>query len=601
MSRKYPLDLPPNDDVGGAGATRPGWATRAAAATADVLLDVREWRLRHQDISKLLVGITFITIGLLLAAGAGITDNYLHRGVESGASQPYIVQPTGKGLATNVELRLLDTAQTEQLANVLSSSGFRYVRQEISWSEIEAARGVYDWSAYDEMISVLTRNGLTVIAVLVDTPDWARGIGELDAANAPPRDPALLTNLTEELTRHYGDSVSFIQLWDAPNTSDNWGNRVGTGADYAPIMEAFAMGARRGNANTRVLSPELAMWPNSTRGQTDLDFIDDLYRTAGGDTFDVLAIRLDGGVNSPDDRRVSRNRAGFSRAILFRELMVRHGDASTPVWATSYGWARGDTIDADKQAEFVERGLERNWSEWPWMGLMINWSLLSPEGSDDAPYSIVSPQGTATPLFERLTSSELVSRSRVANTGFAPMEAQSVRTNGGWEEQHLEGRTFFTSRQVGSSVTIEFQGTGLIAFVRSGPEVGVIRIELDGEVVPGGYIEDETLWDLSVFSTTQDLPRSLVSGLDDERHVLVITLVDSGELTLGGFEVTRDAPFVWPIVLMAVGALISLFFGLRSIAYLFAVRSGLLRRPTDPGVDPILPQLTNWRPDRRLG
>jgi hypothetical protein len=64
--------------------------------------------------------------------------------------------------------------------------------------------------------------------------------------------------------------------------------------------------------------------------------------------------------------------------------------------------------------------------------------------------------------------------------------------------------------------------------------------------------------------------------------VLEITLAGPGELTLGGFEITREAPFVWPIVLMAVGALIALFFGLRSIAHLFAVRAGLLRRPTDP-------------------
>lgn len=600
MSRKYPLDLPTDNDVGGSG-TQPGWATRAAAGTADVLLDVREWRLRHQDISKLLFGITFITIGLLLAAGAGITDNYLHRGVESGASQPYVVQPTGKGLATNVDLRGLDTGQVDQLVDVLSSSGFRYVRQEISWSDVEQTRGAYDWSAYDGIVSALDRNGMAVIGVIVDTPDWARGIGELDATNAPPRDPAMLTNLIAELTRHYGDTVPFIQPWDAPNLADNWGYRVGTGADYAPIMTGFMLGARQGNSNARVLTPELAMWPDTSQGQTDLDFIDDLYKSDGADSFDVLAIRLDGGINSPDDRRVSKNRTGFSRAILFREIMVRNGDPASPVWATSYGWARSDAIDGTKQAEFVERGLERSWSEWPWMGLMVNWSFLAREGSDNAPYAMVTPQGTATPLFERLTSSEVVGRSRVANTGFTPMNAQSVRTNGGWNDQHLEGRTYLTSAQVGSSVTIEFQGTGLIAFIRSGPEVGLVQIELDGEVIPGGAIDDETLWDLSVFTTTQDLPRSLVSGLDDDRHVLVITLVDSGELTLGGFEVTRDAPFVWPIVLMAVGALISLFFGLRSIAYLFAIRSGLLRRPTDPGVDPILPQLTNWRPDRRLG
>jgi hypothetical protein len=180
------------------------------------------------------------------------------------------------------------------------------------------------------------------------------------------------------------------------------------------------------------------------------------------------------------------------------------------------------------------------------------------------------------------------------------MNAQSVQSTGNWEDQHLEGRTFLTSRQVGSSITLNFQGTGIIAFIRSGPEVGQVLIEVDGEVVSGGFGENGDLWDLSVFTSTQDLPRTLVNGLADERHVLQITLAGPGELTLGGFQVTREAPFVWPIVLMAVGALIALFFGLRSIAYLFAVRAGLLRRPTDPDDGPPLPQLTNWRHDRRL-
>jgi hypothetical protein len=140
------------------------------------------------------------------------------------------------------------------------------------------------------------------------------------------------------------------------------------------------------------------------------------------------------------------------------------------------------------------------------MGLMVNWAFLAPADSPKSAYAIVTPQGTATPLFERLTSVEVLDRSRIANTGFAPMDAQSVQSSGNWEEQHLEGRTFLTSRQVGSSITLEFQGTGLIAFIRSGPEVGELQIQIDGEVVPGGYGEDGELWDLSIFGSTQDLP-----------------------------------------------------------------------------------------------
>jgi hypothetical protein len=70
------------------------------------------------------------------------------------------------------------------------------------------------------------------------------------------------------------------------------------------------------------------MWPDQINGQSDLEFVEDLYLVEAEDAFDILAIRLDGGINSPDDRRVSPTRAGFSRAILFRELMV---EAQGPV------------------------------------------------------------------------------------------------------------------------------------------------------------------------------------------------------------------------------------------------------------------------------
>jgi hypothetical protein len=230
---------------------------------------------------------------------------------------------------------------------------------------------------------------------------------------------------------------------------------------------------------------------------------------------------------------------------------------------------------------------------------MIHWAFLESSEQDDANYSILS-DGKATPLWNRLTSSDLAERARIANTGFAPMDSQSITDSGNWQDQHLEGRTFRTTQQVGSTITIEFQGTGLIAYVRSGPVVGNFLIHVDGKLVSGGGGESGNEWDFSLTSTTRDFPHVLVDGLEDSRHSMTLTLVSDGELTLGGVEVTRDAPFVWPIVLMAAGAIIFLFFGLRAIAYLLATRAGHLRRVTDPDPGPQLPRLPSWRPDRRV-
>lgn len=603
VTRRYPLD-----QVEPAGKSHPpdhgGWldndslAMRAASGTARWLLDVAQWRRLHLDLWQMITGLLLLLVGLGLASSAAMIDSYLHRGVETGTERPYVVQPTGKELALNADLRIFPEEEVPSVAESLSSGGFRYVRQPFLWSQIEATRGSYDWSAYDLLVEQLTRHDIGLIAVVSDSPDWAREADSLEASGGPPSDPAAFQAFTRALTARYADAIPFVQIWDRPNIADRWGGEPASGTTFLPVLAAGFNGARSGNPDARVLTPELAVNSDTPGGPGDLAFLDELYRANGDAFFDVLAIQLDGGAYSPDDRRVSPERLNYSRAILFRDLTLNHGDRSTPVWATSYGWATSDEISREEQAEFVIRGMQRNWSEWPWMGLTVQWSFYSPADSASAAYAMVLPNGSATPLYRRLSSSAMEERAAIANTGFAPMNSRSVSYTGNWQDQPLEGRTFKTSRRVQSSATMEFRGTGVTAFIRSGPEVGRFLVTVDGEVIPGGGGDSGDEWDLSFYSATNDLPRELVSGLDDERHDVTITLVSRGELTLGGMVVERDAPFVWPVILMTAGAILMLFFALRSVAYLVAVRAGHLRR-RDDDLSPPLPTMPHWQPSRR--
>lgn len=546
---------------------------------------------------QLLSGTLLLLTGLALAGSAAITDSYLHRGVESGAEQPYVVQPTGKDLATNIDLRMIPPDQLETVAEALAGGGFRFVRQTFSWSQIEENQGALDWSAYDPFIDHLSRRSIGVIAVVSQAPQWATGETS-GYADAPPRDPAMLEGFTQALTRHFGPAVPFVQVWDEPNVSSNWGGTAAGGETFLPFLVAGFNGARAGNPSVRVIAPELAILPDGIDGQGDLDFIRELYRFNGDAFFDVLGIRLDGGQYSPDDRRVRADRFNFSRTILFRDLMLEEWDGSTPIWATSYGWAANGNINRDKQAEFVVRGMERSWSEWPWMGLTVHWTFLAGEESAEVAYSVVLPNGTATPLYRRLISGAVSDRADRANTGFAPMDSDAVTYAGDWQDQHLENRTFKTTSQVESSATFAFQGTGLTIFARSGPNVGSFLLEIDGKIAPGGGGASEEEWNFERLGGTNDFPRPVVSGLPDREHVAKITLVTPGELTLGGFVVERDPPFVWPIILMTVSALILLFFALRSFAYLAAIKTGHLRRSgmAEPWVN--MPRMPDWRPGR---
>jgi hypothetical protein len=437
-----------------------------------------------------------------------------------------------------------------------------------------------------------------VVAVITDAPEWSVPSDLVASNNRPPSDPEDLRRFTQALTSKYQEQVPYVQIWDRPNLASEWGGRPATGATFLPYLAAGFNGARAGNPEARIITPELAPASDVSEGVGDLTFLESLYRAGSTDFFDIVGIPLDGGNISPDDRRVGVGRVSFSRAILTRELMLRHGDGATPVWATTYGWAADDDVSREEQAEYVVRGLERAWSEWPWMGLMFQWAFAT-EANDPATAYAVAPDGSSTPLYRRLTDPDLLRRSDLANTGFAPMDADAVTYQGNWEDQHLQGRTFRTTNQVGSSATLNFQGTGLIAFLRSGPQSGTFKLEVDGEVIPGGAPENDDLWSFFVSFRTDDLPRRLVSGLDDSEHVLRITLMEPGELTLGGLVVERDPPFVWPVILLTVSSMLVLFLGLRSFIYLVAIRTGRVRRKAD-AASPSLPQMPDWRPVRRV-
>ncbi len=573
-----------------------GFAATLAYRTAGALVWLQHVRNRRRDLAHLVESLLLILVGIGMLATAAITDMYLHRGVESGAVQPYVVQPSGRELSTNVDMRGLTEEQIDSVVGTLQNSGYGFVRHEVSWAQIESAQGTLDWSVYDPIFNKLNEYDIGVIAVIVDAPQWSWAGSVIPSDVQPPADPAVLETFSRELTSRYAESVRFVQLWHMPNLASRWGGVPATGESFRPYLSATFYGARDGNPEVQVILPEAALVSDVSEGLTDLDFLQSLYDAGTRDIFDVAAIRLDGGQSSPDDRSISDDRLNFSRAILFRELMVANGDGETPVWATTFGWsADGEHVTRDQQAEYVVRGLQRAWSEWPWMGLLVQWQFTTVPGDPEASYA-TAPEGRSTPLFRRLNDPALIRRSDIANTGFTPMDADSLRYDGNWADQHLEGRTFRTTGQTGASVTFDFQGTGLIGFIRTGPQSGDLRVELDGEVIDGGA--SDGLWSYYYQYQTNDFPQRLFSNLEDEAHVVTITLAEPGQLTLGGMVVERQPPFIWPVMMITASGVLVLLLGLRSFIYLVAIRAGHLTR-WESLSSPELPRMPDWIPERQ--
>jgi hypothetical protein len=538
-----------------------------------------------------------LAMGLLLALSAAVADAYLHRGIETSADPPYVMQVSGRGLAANIDLRAFPETQIEAVAATIRANGFQYVRHPFLWSEIEPEQGAQDWRQYDAIVKSFNDAGIEMVAVISGVPPWARSPDQSNASDAPPEDPETFAAFVGTLAGRYLDAVRFFQIGDLPNDPARWGGQRASASDYLAMLAPAFNAVRTANQEARVILAELSPVGSGSTPGDDLRYLDAIYEAGGSPYFDVVAAQVDGGAASPYDRRISAGTLSLSRAVLFRELVHEHGDDQKPIWFTHYGWDGAGAVSRETQADYVVAGIERIRAEWPWSGLVFQWALrpetVPPEQSGMA---LLKEDGTGSVAFEALVDLGEQGVGAVAATGFIPTDSGPITYRGSWASQHLQGRVFQTTSQTGAELTITFEGTGLVAYLRRGPETGLIHGSIDGEPIPNWPVADgKAEIDLRV-NQAQDIAVNLVEGLDIDVHTVVLELATPGSLTVGGMVVSRDPPLRWPVVLALASAVALIFIAVRDLVFYLGRYSGSIRRADDADTTPPLPTLPDWRP-----
>ena len=164
----------------------------------------------HEDRARFIRAAVLALAGLALVAGAARADTYLHRGVETGEEIPYVVQPTGRELATNVDLNMFPIDQIDAVSAALQTSGFRVVRQPFTWASIEPQQGTFTWDETDTIVKSLGDHNLRIVAVLNGSPDWAR------SPEAPTEPCAGTTGMTSLASMASSNSIVCGRTPEAP-------------------------------------------------------------------------------------------------------------------------------------------------------------------------------------------------------------------------------------------------------------------------------------------------------------------------------------------------------------------------------------------------
>jgi uncharacterized iron-regulated protein len=67
------------------------------------------------------------------------------------------------------------------------SLGTGWIRFDIDWSSVEYTKGVFDWSEIDRLVNYANQRNIKILAILDNTPEWAREPGCFSDTTKIPR------------------------------------------------------------------------------------------------------------------------------------------------------------------------------------------------------------------------------------------------------------------------------------------------------------------------------------------------------------------------------------------------------------------------------
>ncbi|HSR29143.1 MAG TPA: hypothetical protein VLY63_01165 [Anaerolineae bacterium] len=414
------------------------------------------------------------------------------------------VAPFGVNTFLQEEVEL---QKREQAVQMIADAGFRWMRQEFPWEDIEIhAKGDFEdrrheptrsaWEKYDHIVELAERYDLDIIARLSNPPAWSRAQGNDAGTLAPPDDLNDYGDFVEALVLRYKDRIRYYQIWNEPNIYPEWGERAVSPEEYTELLKVGYTRIKEVCPECVVLSGALAQTiPLGPRDLNDFIFLQRMYDAGAGDYFDILSMQGYGLWSGPTDRRMRSRVLNFSRPLYLRELMVQNGDAHKPIWLTEMNWNAPPSdlpeknfgfVSPEQQARYAVLAYRRAQQEWPWLGVINTWFFkrASAAERDQAMYyfRLVEPDFTPMPVYHALRDYMHSPEAQVLYPGVYQEDHWALIHEGLWEtrtDPAAQLGSYAHADDPQAKITFTFSGTDL--WLKAGPGVdGTFSYALDG-------------------------------------------------------------------------------------------------------------------------
>jgi len=226
-------------------------------------------------------------------------------------------------------------ADWEKAVKLMKEAGVGWVRMDFLWQDIEQKEGKLVFDKYDQVVDLLTKNGIHILGILDYSVEWAAAC---KTWNCPPENNGLFVKYAVMVIMRYKDRIKHWEVWNEPDSGVYWSAQDGL-KSYCALLKDVYTAAKIADPDCKILNGGLAL---------GLSSINNLYDKGAKGYFDILNLHF---FETPMHKGTIKGVAAYPK--LARKIMLRNGDGNKKIWITETG------------CPGVKRGLQTD--DW-WLG-----------------------------------------------------------------------------------------------------------------------------------------------------------------------------------------------------------------------------------------
>ena len=444
--------------------------------------------------------------------------------------------------------------------DLLRDSGCGLARSDIKWEYVEATKGNYNFSFFDELHSACETRGIRNLFIL-DYTNW-------NYDQNPSTDPyssewrKAFVNYATAVAAHFSGSGNLYEVWNEP---DNWPNPgMGDPAAYTALATAVSAAMKAADPTCTVIGPAVSNVSGNANGGGA--WLQDCYENGLLPAVDAVSVHTYNGVQPPE---------------FFVLPSQTYQGVTKPIVASEWGVTTTDGIPAKLQGDYLARYNLVNMQQGVPFSVWFNWKDGTNPNDREQNFGMVTADLTPKPAYysmQRLTSaiSDKAFTTRLSSdsqdwlltftnpndTNKKALAGWTARTTWGysldsapiivtvpdWGAYLLTGSPCYVNQNqtrtngsgnwydnswAGSTAWIEgsqatFSASGSTVTVNGSPSVSAIQFANSGYTLNGGTL-NLVGGGGNINTATYDVTiNSVLAGRSDLRKV------GTGQLTLGG-------------------------------------------------------------------